>query len=346
MIRTLLIVFATLYMSGTILADDEGPLFYVKATVKAEGAKGASGGSGGFSLPESEYGRIVFAFYENGTSQHTMATGGKVTPAHHLSEKYYPQANSDGLTMTVDLYLKSRITEDGQIRLSGLMTQMTRAQDQDEPLFTYSEEKIKILLSNGGSEELTIKSVPPWENIRVWLYVSCDDQLVFEPKSTTEITFKGEYSLYNEATKRIESKEGCGNLTFNARDTNGSHGACYHKKTFALPSGDSLMLMTSHGISKVRQNDDGSVTYDLEVTRYYAVNPYQADSIVHGGSFINLGEHGLAADRMTVTRFNRTITAQPGETTEIAIPSDEGNLLGFPFTERLKLVAKVETKSY
>lgn len=344
--KTLLIILSTLLLSGAIMADDDAPLFYIKATAEVDGPKGATGGSGGFSLPESEYGRIVFAFYQNGTSQRVLTAGSQVSPVIHLSKEYSPQASSDGLTMTIDLCLKARIAENGQIRLSGLMTKMTRAQDQDEPLFTYSEEKIKCLLTSGGAEELTIESPPPWENIRVWISVTSDDQLVFEPKSVTEITFKGRYSLYNEAAKKTEVEEGCGVLIFPGGFDDVSHGACYHKKTFPLASGDSLMLMTSHGISEVRQNDDGSITYELEVTRHYAVNPYQADSIVQGGSFINLGEHGLAADRMTVTRFSRTITAQPGEITEIEIPSDDVNPLGFPFTERLELVATVETKNY
>lgn len=345
--KTLLILLlSALLMPGAILADDDGPMFTIRAVAKADGVGGPSGGSGSFTVAENVYGRIVLAFYKNGTSQRMLAAGSKVSPVNHLSKEYFPQGSSDGLIKTVDLCLKARITKDGQIRLSGLMTQMTRAQDQDEPLFTYSEEKIKILLSNGGSEELTIESALPWENIRVQISVSSSDQLVFEPKSVTQVAFDGEYSIYNEAAKRIETEEGCGRLTFYIQDADVSYGSCYHRKTFPMPNGDSLMLMTSHGFSNLRENDDGSITYELEVTRHYAVNPYEADSLVIGGSFINLGEHGLAADRMTVTRFNRTITAQPGETTEIAIPSDEGNLLGFPFTERLKLVARVETKSY
>ena len=345
--KTPLILLTTLLLSGVVLADDDVPMFTVRAIVKVEGANGASSGSGAFTLPENEYGRIVLAFYQNGKSFRVLAAGSHVGPVRHLSKEFYAQADPDGLTMTVDLCLKTRVTEDGRIRLSGLMTQMSRAENQDEPLFIYSEEKIKCLLSSDDAEELAIKSAPPWENIRVQISVTSDDQLVFEPKSFTEITFKGEYSLYNEAAKKIEVEEGCGVLIFpGGFDDDVSRGACYHKKTFPMPNGDSLMLMTSHGISEIRQNDDGRISYELEVTRHYAVNPYQADSIVHGGSFISLGEHGIAADRMTVTRFSRTITARPGEKTVIEIPSDEDNPLGFPFTERVELITTVETKSY
>ena len=344
--KTLLILLSTMLLSGAVLADDDGPMFTVKAIVQAEGSNGTSGGSGSFTLPENEYGRIILAFYKNGTSFRVLAAGPKVSPVRHLSEKYYTQSDPDGLTMTVDLCLKARITEDGQIRLSGLLTQMTRAENQDEPLFTYSEEKIKCILSSGGSEELTIESAPPWENIRVQISVSSDDQLVFEPKSFTEITFKGEYSLYNEATKRNEVEEGCGKLIFAAEDGDVNIGGSRHKNTFQLPGGDSLMLMTTHDISKFRWNRDGSATFEFDLTRYYAVNPYQADSITHGGSFINLGEHGIAADRMTVTSFHRTITAWPGETIEIEIPSDDNNPLGFDFTERIRLIYAVKKVDY
>ncbi|MCK4462070.1 MAG: hypothetical protein KAW46_09695, partial [candidate division Zixibacteria bacterium] len=155
--KALLILLTTLLLSGVVLADDDGPMFTVRAIVKADGANGTSGGSGSFTLPENEYGRIILAFYKNGTSFRVLAAGPKVLPGQHLSEKYCQPADSDGLTLTIDLCLKARITEDGRIRLSGLMAQMTRAQNQDEPLFTYSEEKIKCLLSSGGSKELTIE---------------------------------------------------------------------------------------------------------------------------------------------------------------------------------------------
>ena len=46
-----------------VLADDDGPMFTVKAIVQAEGSNGTSGGSGSFTLPENEYGRIILAFY-------------------------------------------------------------------------------------------------------------------------------------------------------------------------------------------------------------------------------------------------------------------------------------------
>ncbi len=344
--KALLILLTTLLLSGVVLADDDGPMFTVRAIVKADGANGTSGGSGSFTLPENEYGRIILAFYKNGTSFRVLAAGPKVLPGQHLSEKYCQPADSDGLTLTIDLCLKARITEDGRIRLSGLMAQMTRAENQDEPLFTYSEEKIKCLLSSGGSKELTIESVPPWENLRVQISVSSSDQLIFEPKSYTEITFKGEYTLYNEDTRNVEMEEGIGTLIFAAEDGEVTIGGSHHKNTFQLSGGDSLMLMTMHDISKFRWNKNGSATFEFELSRHYAVNPYQADSIVHGGSFISLGEHGIAADRMTVTRFSRTITARPGERTEIEIPSDANNPLGFDFTERIDLVYTVKTVNY
>lgn len=344
--KTLLILLTTLLLSGLVLADEDVPMFTVRAIVKADGANGTSGGSGAFTLPENEYGRIVLSFYRNGTSFRVLAASDHVGPVRHLSKEYYPQADPDGLTITVDLCLKARVAEDLRIRLSGLMTQMTRAQDQDEPLFTYSEEKIKCLLSSGGSEELTIESVSPWENIRVQISVTSSDQLVFEPKSFTEITFKGEYTLYNEDTRNVEMEEGIGTLIFAAEDGEVTIGGSHHKNTFQLPGGDSLMLMTTHDIGKFRWNKDGSATFEFELARYYAVNPYQADSIVHGGSFISLGEHGIAADRMTVTCFSRTITARPGERIKIEIPSDANNPLGFDFTERIDLVYTVKTVNY
>lgn len=344
--KTLFILLTTLLLSGVVLADDDGPMFTVRAIVKADGADGASGGSGAFTLPENEYGRIVLAFYQNGRSFRVLAAGSHVGPVRHLSKEYYPQADPDGLTMTVDLCLKSRVTEDGRIRLSGLATHMTRAVDQDQPLFEYEERKLSFLLSNGEAAALTLESVPPWKKIEAIVSVSSADQLVFESRSFQEVTFKGAYTLYNEDTRNVEMEEGIGTLIFAAEDGEVTIGGSHHKNTFQLPGGDSLMLMTTHDISKFRWNKDGSATFEFDLSRYYAVNPYQADSIIHGGSFISLGEHGIAADRMTVTLFSRTITARPGERTEIEIPSDANNPLGFDFTERIDLVYTVKTVNY
>lgn len=331
---------------GAVMAEDNGPLFTVGAIIQADGTSASSSGSGAFTLPENEYGRIILAFYQNGRSFRVLAAGSHVGPVRHLSKEYYPQADPDGLTMTVDLCLKARVAEDGRIRLSGLATHMTRAVDQDQPLFEYSEDKLEFVLPNGGSEDLTLMPVQPWENIEVKISVSSADQLVFESRSFQEVTFKGAYTLYNEDTRNVEMEEGIGTLIFAAEDGEESIGGSHHKNTFQLPGGDSLMLMTTHDISEFRWNKDGSANFEFELSRHYAVNPYQADSIIHGGSFISLGEHGIAADRMTVTRFSRTITARPGERTEIEIPSDANNPLGFDFTERIDLVYTVKTVNY
>ncbi len=344
--KTLTALLLMVLSVGAVIADDDGPMFTVRAIIRAEGSSGSSSGSGAFTLPENEYGRIVLAFYQNGKSFRVLAAGSHVGPVRHLSREYYPRADPDGLTMTVDLCLKSRVTEDGRIRLSGLATHMTRAVDQDQPLFEYEERRLSFLLSNGETADLTLESLPPWEKIEAIISVSSADQFVFESRSFQEVTFKGAYTLYNEDTRDVEMDEGIGTLVFAAEDGEVTKGGSHHKNTFPLPGGDSLMLMTTHDISKFRSNKDGSATFEFELSRYYAVNPYQADSIIHGGSFINLGEHGIAADRMTVTSFSRTITAMPGERTEIEIPSDSYNPLGFDFTERIDLVFTVKTVNY
>jgi hypothetical protein len=123
--------------------------------------------------------------------------------------------------------------------------------------------------------------------------------------------------------------------------------SCVFKNTYPLASGDSVMLLTTITIGGVELQDDNLLSFTFDMTRGYALNPSEADTLTTSkGTFINLGEHGLSADKMIIKDFHREITVKVGEKTEIEIPSDDDNMLPFDFTETIVLTNEVETKKY
>ena len=337
-----------LFVAAGAMAAPDPPNIYVKVSVKAEGESGGPSGSGGFTVPDNEYGRITMAFYDDGQSFRIRASGSKVGPVLHTLKQGDHTTHTGDLGMTNDLYLKPHLNEFGEIEVTGYLIRMTRMTrvDSDEPLYEYSEEKLKFILPNGGSMHLNRRQVSPWKNIELEISAYTSEPLAHQSRTERYVSIDTEYSLYNERAGKFELKASPCGLGISA-DGAASVGSCWHHKTFYLESGDSLMLMTSYSIGNVQWRDDNTLRFYFDMSRYYALNPFEADTVFrHGASLISLGDHGLAADKITIREFHREITVRAGEKTEIEIPSDSDNPLPFGFTERIILTNEVETKSY
>jgi hypothetical protein len=313
--------------------------------VKAEGSERRDSGSGGFSVPDNEYGRITLDFYGSGQSFRVRSSGAHVGPVLHLTQQDGQAIHSGDLLMTNDIYLRPRVNEYEEIELTGYLIRMTRANDDDPPLYEFSEEKLEFILPNGGSAHLKKGNLPPWKNIELEISAHTDDPLIHQPDTERSMDLNGSYSLYNEDSGEFETKD-CRCELGMPLSPPGNHGSCLFRNTFHLDSGDSVLLLTTYSIAGAKWHDNHSLTFNFDMARSYALNPVDADTVRSDGVFINLGDHGLAADKMIVRHFRREITVREGDKTEIEIPSGDDNLLPFDFTEMILLVATVETKSY
>lgn len=340
----LLLLMAVAALTSGAAADSDQNIT-VKVKVIAEGTKGRSSGSGGFTVEEGAYGRITLSFYGDGKSFGVSASGSLVRPVLHTKDRDGHQLHANDLWMTMDMYIKPRVTPDEQIKLTGSIVNMIRSGDDDPPVYEYEEENIEFILPNGGKELLSRRQSSVWKDIQIEVSASSEQELVHTPKTHRYITLHTYYSLLNHSTGQFEAKDCKCTLGFGEPDHT-SAGSCRHRKMFYLDSGDSLLLLTSFAISNVRWLEDNRFSFDFDIARHYALNPYDADTLTSGGAFINLGENGLAAERMTIRDFHREITTRHGEKTEIEIPADDDNPLPFSFVERIVLTNTVETKSY
>lgn len=334
-----------LFVAAGAMAAPDPPNIYVKVSVKAEGESGGPSGSGGFTVPDNEYGRITMAFYDDGQSFRIRASGSKVGPVLHTLKQGNHTVHTDDLQTTNDLYLKPHVNEFEEIEVTGYLISMMRVNDDDPPLYEFFEEKLKFILPNGGSAHITRKQAPPWKSIELEISAHTDEPLVHQPRIERYVNLKAGYSLYNEETAEFVTED-CHCTLGIPVNVSGDIGSCYFRNTFHLDSGDSLMLMTSFTIANTQWRDDNTLRFYFDMSRHYALNPTEADTISSGRAFMNLGEHGLAADKMTIREFHREITVGAGEKTEIEIPSDSDNPLPFDFTERIILTNEVKTKSY
>ena len=328
---------------GSLASETDN--IYVKVSVKAEGTEHSNSGSGGFSVPDNEYGRITLTFYGNGQSFRLRSSGAHVGPVLHLTQQDGQVIHSGDLLMTNDIYLKPRVNENEEIVLTGYLTRMTRANEDDPPLYEFSEEKLEFILPNGGSARLKRENLPHWKSIELEISAHTDDPLIHQPRTERYMDLNGSYSLYNEDSGEFETKD-CRCELGMPLSAPGNHGSCLFRNTFHLDSGDSVLLLTTYSIAGTKWHDNHSVTFDFDMARSYALNPVDADTVPSDGVLINLGEHRLAADKMIVRHFHREIRARAGEKTVIEIPSDDDNMLPFEFTERVILATTVSTKSY
>ena len=343
--RHTILALLILFIAAGAMAAPDPPNIYVKVSAKVQGETGKSSGSAGFWVPDNEYGRITMAFYGDGKSWRSRASGSKVGPVLHTLKQSDQTIHTDDLMMTADLYLKPRVNKYDEIEVTGAIIRMTRANDDDPPLYEYTEQKLKFILPNGGSAHITREQLPPWKSIELEITARTDEPLVHQPRIERYMNLNADYSLYDEETAVFVTKDRHCTLGMPVPASE-EVGSCSFRNTFYLDSSNSLMLMTSFTIGNVKWHDDNTLTFDFDMSRHYALNPIEADTIRSGGAFINLGEHGLAADKMTIREFHREITVRVGEKTEIEIPSDSDNPLPFDFTERIILTNEVETKSY
>lgn len=328
---------------GSLASETDN--IYVKVSVKVKGAEHINSGSGGFSVPDNEYGRITLDFYGNGQSFRVRSYGAHVGPVLHLTQQDGRTIHSGDLLMTNDIYLKPRVNEHGEIELTGYLIRMTRANDDDPPLYEFSEERLEFILPNGGSARLKKGNLPHGKDIELEISAHADNPLIHQPRTERYMELNGSYSLYNEDSGEFETKD-CRCELGMPLNSPGNIGSCSFRNTFLLDSGDSVLLLTTYSIAGTKWHDNHSLSFNFDMARSYALNPVATDTVRSGGVFINLGEYGLAADKIIVRHFHREITVRVGEKTEIEIPSDDDNPLPFSFVERIVLTNEVKTTKY
>lgn len=368
MIRSQFLVTMIMLMviASGAMADSDEPSFYIKVSMKATSMLGNSSGSGGFSVPAKTTGRVVTSFYADGSSWRTSTRGSASSPVMHLMDKDDRTIHTDSLWMTMDVYVKPQVTADGLISLTTTILHMNRVENSDEAHFTYSEEKHEFSVPNGGSRTFLYEPDSVWKSIELNVSVYTDDPLVYEEREGRYLNINAGYSLFNEEAAEFVAKDCHCTLGMSVIDLPGGSASCSFRNMFYLDSGDSLLLLTSFDISNTQWHIDNTLTFDFDVSRHYALNPYDADIVssggdkrIHGinaqdtrfqgggGVFMSLGEHGLAADKLTIKQFHRKITVSVNDSKiEIEIPSDDDNMLPFPFVERIVLTNTIETKSY
>ncbi len=330
-------------LTGAVAFAESDQLITVKIRAEVAGTRGVSSGSGSFTVPSGEYGRTSLAFYNYGESYRMVASGSRVGPVLYLTDRYGNQQHTGDLTMTVELCLQPQVTTDEQIRLVGAMQSMIRSGDEKPPVYRYHEERFEFVMPNGGREEIIQLKGAAGADIMLAVSASSGLPLADEPKTTNNIDLQTSYYLLNIDKDRFEI-ENCRCLLGFAGDDDLSRGTCRQRKMFYLDSGDSLLLLTVFEIRNVRWKDDDRFSFDLDIARYYALNPSDADTLTSpSGAFINLGENGLASERMTIREFHREITTRNGEKIEVEIPSGDDNPLPFDFLERIVLTSRVSS---
>lgn len=333
--RILKAVAVVVILLGGLLRAGEPPTFWIKVAVSATAQEKSSQGTGAFAVPENEYGRISLVFYDGVGDFSIRVAGAKQIPMAHLVGNGGRQVRLSEPSFVADLYLRPSVVMSGNIRLSGIMTRMTRVSDPDEILFAYSEEKLDFVLPDGGSQAVILDTGDSGKEVHLDISVNSSADLVYEPTTMRHVTFKTHYNLYNENAGQYELQgEGC-TLGMVADGQEGV-GTCSHSKKFPLADGDTLLYMTAYNIEKVTWNDDNSLTFDFAVTHVYALNPEDGCGMFEE----------LRSEHTTVEFLNKEIVARPGERTEIEIPSDGDSPLPFTATETIVLINSVTLKGH
>jgi hypothetical protein len=327
------ILTALLLATSPLMAVDP-PQFNVKVSVLGASGETSSKGSGAFTVTEDECGRVALSFYGDGTS-FAVDADSRQYPVARLSTGQGGTHYSGDLLLTADIYLRPNEKPDKEIHLSGLLSQMTRRSDKDEPLFTYTENKLDYVLLNGGEQFLDLDTGRPGHTIRLRISVTRPGQLAYSPPTVHQTTFQIVYSLFNQTTNAYEV-DGCKSTLSSSADGDRGTGNAGFRKIFHLGDGTVLLYLSSFDINNVKRNDDHTLSFDFCISHIYAKNPKDTTA----------GATELSSDKTTMVILKKQITAQPGERTEIEIPIEKVSPLPFKGKEKIVLTNSVEEKTY
>ncbi len=312
------------------LSEEDKYSFKISAYFLEEGKK-TEWGSGSFIAAEKKYILTSFTFYKDLKRCMITGSGEGVTPVTHLLNQTGPNASASEIFLTADLYLRASPTKEKLIRLKGVLIKLTQAESQDSPLFDYKEKELDFVLPNNGRQTIPISENYKGKQIYLDISVQAQGEQIYKEKISRTVTFKTEYYLYNQETKKYEL-EGKGAVLGLTLDADVGKATGYMNKVFKLSSGDSLLYTIAYEIKNITGSGSDKIKFKLEVSHIYALNPIMDES----------NPEEQKSEKTTVVLFDKDITATIGERTEIEIPQDKESLLPFKSKETLVLINSVK----
>src|SRR5574341_413031 len=313
-----------------VLSEEAQYSFKISAYFLEEGRK-TEWGSVSFITSEKKYVLTSFTFYKDFKRCMISGSGEGVTPVTHLLNETGLDASASEIFLTTDLYLRASPTKDKLIRLKGVLIKLTQAENTNSPLFDYSEKKLDFILPKNGIQTLPLSENYNGKQIYLDISVQVQGEPIYQEKISRTVTFKTEYYLYNQETKKYEL-EGKGAVLGVTLDADIGEATGYLNKVFKLSSGDSLLYTIAYEIKNVSGSGSDKIKFKLEVSHIYALNPILGKS----------KPEEPKSEKTTVVLFNKDITVTIGERTEIEIPQDKESLLPFKSKETLVLINSVK----
>lgn len=299
---------------------------------------------GVFTAAEGEYGGIELVFYDEGYNFSIKAIDDIQDLASKLKSDNIVMG-SNKVFLLIHLFLKPTLTKNKEIQINGIMKKMANVRKSGEPLFEYSEEELDFALANNGEKLFEVASAIPDKNIRLKLSVQSTGMPI-KTIDKDDITFETEYSLYNVSDSRYEiNDEKCKlKLVMDGKD---KKWYCSHQKIFDYQRNDSILYSIYYDIPDYEIDSQGMLTLVFNVSRTYAINPsfdhsetkgasVYSHTSIYGGSSVSWPAD-ITAEKMVTTSFNKAITVQRGERTEIEIPDDKDSPLPFESRETIVL---------
>lgn len=341
--RTILFILGTiLYLAGIVHASDmdtynipgDENYIYIRVSAKMTDEKGReSEGAGGFSALETNFGRVSFTFPDTLGDFGIAAPGAHAIPAFRITETGKYRTVAEDIWLMVDVYLYPRITADGQIRLTGLVTQMKRVPGCTPVAFSYKETRVDVTVPDGQWGPLPITA--QINNLHVTFEVEAEvtTKLVYQNRTQRYVDFDINYALMNEDNNRVEiDNSGC-HLGMPATSEFGG-GSCTRRRVFHLSDGATLLYFSIQTIKNVTWNSDSTISYDLQVMQAHVRNP--SDTLADYGE--------IKSSQKAETVFSKTITAKAGEQTVVEIPMKRNHPLPFDGGEEIVIKNTVTTK--
>lgn len=344
--RTILYILGTiLYLAGISFAGDtdtyniDENYIYIRVSAKVTDDSGrVSKGAGGYSVLETNFGRVSFTFPDSLSDFDVAAPGATAGPVFRITETGKYRRVAEDIRLMVDFYLYPRITPDGQIRLSGLATEMQRVPGCTPAAFGYKETRIDVTVPDGQWKPLPIALEIQNSNITFEVEAEAELKLVYQKLAyqmlmRNYIDFDIDYSLINADSNCVEiDNSGC-HLGMPATSESGG-GSCTQRRLFHLPDGATLLYFNIQTIKNVTWNADSTISFDLQVKQAHVRNP--SDTLADYDE--------IQSSQKAETVFSKTITAKPGERTVVDIPMERNHPLPFDGGEKIVIKNTVTTQ--
>lgn len=330
--RTILLILGTLLFLACIASADDTDTYnidenyiYIRVSAKVTDDSGrVSKGSGGYSVLETNFGRVSFTFSDSLSDFGVAAPGATALPVFRITETGKYRQVAEDIRLMVDFYLYPRVTADGEIRLSGLATEMQRVPGCTPAAFGYKETRIDVTVPDGQWKSLPITLEIQNSNITFDVEAEAEKTLVYRKMTRRYVDFDINYSLINADSKCVEiDNSGC-NLGMPATGESAG-GSCNWRKVFHLPDGATLLYYNIQTIKNVTWNADSTISFDLQVMQAHVRNP--SDTLADYDE--------IQSSQKAETVFSKTITAKPGERTVVDIPMERNHPLPFEGGEKI-----------